>query len=304
MAGTPVYLIDASIYIFKYYFALPPNWISVDDFSTEAVYGFTTFLLKFLAEQQPEYVAVCFDGSLEQCFRNKIYPGYKSSRVLPDEALAYQLKACRTVAEQLGLACFSSPRFEADDLLATLAHQLRDKKHPVVVISRDKDLGQLLLNPEDCLWDFGSGEPLHEAHIVDKWGVQPRQIPDFLALVGDPIDDIPGVPGIGKKTAAALLNYFTNVETLLAQRDTVAALPLRGAAQVMGKLTEYEQQIAISKQLATAAVNATEAKHINRATLLAVTPVERDAVENVFKQLGFPRLKNRLNALPSAMLAD
>ncbi|MCO1335261.1 flap endonuclease [Microbulbifer sp. OS29] len=240
------YLIDASIYIFRYYFALPSNWQSRSGYSTEAVYGFTNFLLDMRA-RQPRYIACAFDESLGSCFRNELYPDYKCSRAAPDEALAFQLAACREMAEVLGVASFSSERFEADDILATLTRKLR--RQAPVVVSRDKDLGQLLARGASSLWDFAKDQHLDSAALIDKFGVRPEQIPDYLALVGDSSDDIPGIPGVGPKTAARLLGTFDTIEALLEQLDTVASLPIRGASGLMSRIGNYEEQLRLAKRL-------------------------------------------------------
>lgn len=242
------FLVDASVYIFRYYFALPPNWQSRDGYDTEAVYGFTNFLLDLLA-RRPARIACAFDESLGSCFRNDFYPDYKCSRALPDEALAYQLAACREMAEVLGIACFASERFEADDILATLTRTCR--RHRPIVISRDKDLGQLLDRGAASLWDFAADRHSDAAAIQQKFGVRPAQIADYLALVGDTSDDIPGVPGVGAKTAAALLAEFDCVESLLEAPQRVAQLKLRGARRLAEKLAEYAEQIAVAKRLAS-----------------------------------------------------
>ena len=242
------YLVDASVYIFRYYFALPPNWESRSGYATEAVYGFSNFLLDLLA-RGPRRVACAFDESLGSCFRNEFYPDYKCSRALPDEALAYQLAACREMAEALGIASFASERFEADDILATLT-RLCAGLDPVIV-SRDKDLGQLLDRGAVSLWDFAADRHLDARAIREKFRVAPGQIADYLALVGDSSDDIPGVPGVGRKTAAQLLGHFDNIESLLQDPLQVAELPLRGAAKLATRLVEHADQIALAKRLAS-----------------------------------------------------
>ena len=246
---SPIYLVDASVYIFRYYFALPPNWESRSGYSTEAVYGFANFLLDLLA-RNPHGIACAFDESLGSCFRNEIYPDYKCSRVLPDEALAFQLAACREMAEALGIACFASDRYEADDILATLTRICVEQGSAPVIITRDKDLGQLLDRGAASLWDFAADQHMGRDEIEKKFGVRPAQIADYLALVGDSIDDIPGVPGIGAKTAARLLSAFASVDDLIANADQVATLNLRGAAGLAGKITAYREQIQMALKLA------------------------------------------------------
>ncbi|WHI49906.1 5'-3' exonuclease H3TH domain-containing protein [Microbulbifer sp. MLAF003] len=240
------YLIDASVYIFRYYFALPPNWESRSGYSTEAVYGFTNFLLDMLA-RDPRHIACAFDESLGSCFRNELYPDYKCSRAMPDEALAFQLAACREMAEALGIASFSSGRYEADDILATLTRKLR--RHKPIVVSRDKDLGQLLDRGASSLWDFAADRHMDSEALEQKFGVKPAQIADYLALVGDSSDDIPGIPGVGPKTAARLLEAFEGIEMLLVQLEQVASLPIRGAKGIAQRLQEFEEQLRLAKRL-------------------------------------------------------
>ena len=245
------FLVDASVYIFRYYFALPPNWQSRSGHSTEAVYGFSNFLLDLLA-RKPARIACAFDESLGNCFRNDLYPDYKCSRALPDEALAYQLAACREMSEALGIASFASDRYEADDILATLTRLCveSDPASAPLVITRDKDLGQLLDHGAAALWDFAADQLLDRAAVDAKFGVRPGQIADYLALVGDSIDDIPGVPGIGAKTAAALLAEFATVEELIERFEEVATLKIRGAKGLSVKLSEYAEQIRLARKLA------------------------------------------------------
>ncbi len=247
----PICLIDASIYIFRYYFALPDNWFSREQgYGTGAVYGYSTFLLRLLEETGASHLAACYDESLGGCFRNEIYPDYKISRALPDEALAFQLRACRQAGELLGIASFASDTHEADDLIGSLARKLRRGKKPIAILTRDKDLGQLLRRPQDYLWDYTGERRIYGPDLEQKLGVRPEQLADYLALVGDSIDDIPGVPGVGGKTAATLLQHYGDIDTLFRQLDTVATLPLRGAGKLAARLGEHREQIAVARQLA------------------------------------------------------
>lgn len=246
-----VYLIDASIYIFKYYFSLPDNWWSEEDYPTAAVYGYTHWLFRFLNDTKAQYVAACFDESLETCFRNQLYPDYKSSRALPDEALAYQLQACKTITELLGIPVYASEEYEADDLLGTLAVRCRKKGMKINVLSRDKDLSQLIVNAHEYLWDYPDGLRLDLAGVKEKVGVSASLVADYLAIVGDVGDDIPGVPGVGPKSAAAVLNALGPWAAIKKNFDKVASLPVRGALTLASKLAEYEKQIDLALRLST-----------------------------------------------------
>ena len=252
MAANPLYLVDASIYIFRAYFSLPERWHSPEGYPLNAVYGYTSFLLdlmKKLGESHSHALAVGFDESLGSCFRNRIYPQYKASRELPDEALAFQLRACKQLTALLGLACFAGQEFEADDYIATLASRGREAGHQITIVSRDKDLGQLLLEPDDRLWDFAGNAQLDRAGFAEKFGVQPEQFADYQGLVGDSIDDIPGVPSIGAKTGAKLIQAYGSLEGLFPERDQLASLGLRGAARVSKNLQQHWQDALVSREL-------------------------------------------------------
>lgn len=293
MTTKPSLLIDASIYIFQYYFSMPDNWYSDTDYPTGAVYGYTTFLLRLLEEQQPKKIAACFDESLGTCFRNDIYPDYKVSRPPADDALAFQLRACREVTELFEITSFSSKRYEADDLLGTLAKMLRRSQTPIAILTRDKDLGQLITRKQDYLWDYKNSETLDQQGILNKFGVHPEQLIDYLALVGDSIDDIPGVPGVGPKTAQALLSHFGDVDSLFNDLQQVATLPVRGAKKLAEKLHLFRDQIAIAQQLATITDNidlGVGLKDIN----WRPNSIEYDHIEDFCHRMGFPRLFSRM----------
>lgn len=243
------FLIDASIPIFRYYFSLPEHWVSCDGFGTAAVYGYTHWLRRLLLAQQPLHIAACFDESLGSGLRHQLDPLYKSSRVQADEALAYQLRACREITELMGVPTYGSSLYEADDLIGTLAVLNRAQGRRCLLITRDKDLGQLL-SPGDQLWDYPDAAPLDASEFAARWGVRPAQMVDYLALVGDKIDDIPGVPGVGPKTAGALLSHFDSVADLLENPGRVAELPLRGAKRLAGLLADHEPRIRLNRQLA------------------------------------------------------
>ena len=250
MSDGRLWLIDASIYIFRAWFSLPDRWHTHDGLPLNAVYGYTSFLLDLMERVgSAEHMAAAFDESLGTCFRNEIYLDYKSSRELPDEALAFQLDSCRHVTELLGLACFGGPRFEADDYIAALASLAHRAGVPVTVVTRDKDLGQLLYHEHDYWWDFAADRRLDIAAFNERFGVHPNQFADYLALVGDPVDDIPGVPGVGPKSAAALLSHYGNLESLGSSLATVADLPLRGSARIAQRLQEHWQQVQLARQL-------------------------------------------------------
>ncbi len=247
--GKPLYLIDASIYIFRAYFSMPDRWFSPSGYSVNALYGYCHFLLKFLSSNRPESIAAAFDESLGSCFRNDIYPAYKSSRVLPDPELAYQLSACQSLTELLGLQSVASERYEADDIIASFAAIARNRNQAVCILTHDKDLGQLLQSDSDWLWDYAKDRKLDRRAYREHYGLEPGQLLDYLALMGDSVDDVPGVPGIGEKTAKQLLITFGSISAIYADLDAVTASSIRGAAKLSEHLHEYREQIAMAQQL-------------------------------------------------------
>ncbi|MBN7798857.1 5'-3' exonuclease [Parahaliea mediterranea] len=244
------WLVDASIYIFRAWFSLPDRWTSPEGLPLNAVVGYSGFLLDLMARRgEGGPLAAAFDESLGSCFRNRIYPDYKCSRALPDEALAFQLATCRELTATLGIPCFGGPEYEADDYLASLARVCREAGLAVTLISRDKDLGQLL-EKGDALWDFAADTRLDVESFRDRFGVAPSQFADYQGLVGDRIDDIPGVPGVGPRTAAQLLARYPDLDALGADLASVSELPLRGAPALRQRLQSHWPQALLSRQLA------------------------------------------------------
>lgn len=246
-----IWLLDASIYIFRAWFSLPDRWHTDSGMPLNAVYGYASTLLD-ICRRVPagDTLAAAFDESLGTCFRNEIYADYKASRELPDDALAFQLACCRELTERAGVACYGGPRYEADDYLASLARLAKRNNMAITVITRDKDLGQLLVDDCDQWWDAAADRVVDRRGFVEQFGVYPHQFADYLALVGDSIDDIPGVPGVGPKTAAGLLQALGDLDSLARRMDEVPALPLRGAARLPQKLQRHWPQVRVSRQLA------------------------------------------------------
>jgi len=248
MSLQPVYLVDASIYLFRAWFSISDEFSTSNGQPTNAVYGFTGFLCSLLEQTNAEHIGVAFDVSLSKSYRNDIYPEYKANREPAPEELKRQFRWAREVAESMGLSCFSDDRYEADDLIGTLATHWRQRGHPVCIVTSDKDLAQLV-DKNDTWWDFTRNQKLSHAKIKDKFGVFPEQIADFLALTGDSVDNIPGVPGIGPKSAAALLSHFETLEALWERIEEVPHLSIRGAKSLRQKLGEHRQAAELARLL-------------------------------------------------------
>lgn len=238
--GSALVLVDAPIYVFRGYFSLPSSFTDAKGETNNAVVGYTRFLLDLL-EKQPVHISVAWDESLNTCYRNEIYPQYKANRELPDENILYQFACCQAVTSLLGLHGLNLKHYEADDIIGTLLTRFGDDM-PAAVVTRDKDLGQLL-RPGDYLWDFAADEWTDGDGVEAKFGVRPGQIADYLALAGDTVDNIPGAPGIGAKTAATLLQYYGDIDAIYAGLDDLEATRLRGVKRIRNSLVDNEADV-------------------------------------------------------------
>ena len=254
--GRTLYLVDASLYVFRAWHSMPDEFQDRDGWPTNAVHGFARFLLELLDRARPQHIAIAFDEALDSCFRNTLYPAYKANREPAPEALKRQFGHCKALCEALGLPVLSHGQYEADDLIGSAAHALRPHGFRSVIVSADKDLSQLL-GDFDEQWDFARGQRWGAAGVPERHGVQAVQIADYLALTGDAVDNIPGVPGIGAKTAAALLGHFGTLDALLARVEEVPFLrSIRGAAGAASKLRDHREQALLCRQLTTIALDA------------------------------------------------
>ncbi|MBX6322624.1 MAG: DNA polymerase I, partial [Rhodospirillaceae bacterium] len=215
-AGRPrhVYLIDGSGYVFRAFHALPPMTRS-DGTPVGAVFGFTNMLLKLLTETgEVDRIAVVFDAKAKS-FRNDIYPDYKANRPEMPPELAPQLELIREAVKAFNLPCVELEGYEADDLIATYARQARTEGDLVTIVSSDKDLMQLV-GDRVVMLDPIKNRPIGRAEVMERFGVPPEKVIDVQALAGDSTDNVPGVPGIGVKTAAELIGRYGDLDTLLA----------------------------------------------------------------------------------------
>jgi DNA polymerase I len=248
-AGPPaVHLIDASYFVFRAWFSVGLEMTDTEGQPVNALYGFSRFLGDLLEEARPEHVAVAFDESLATSFRNELYPAYKKNREPAPPELKRQFALCRELCRLIGLAEFGSPTHEADDIIGTIATRLRASGHCAVVVTRDKDLAQLIRDG-DHYWDYAGARRFAYCDIEAQFGVRPERMADFLALTGDSVDNIPGVPGIGPKTAAALLSAFDSLEEIYDGLDRVGALPVRGAARLADKLRLHRDAAYLARRL-------------------------------------------------------
>jgi len=249
------YLIDASVYVFRAYYSMPDDMVDQDGNPVNAFYGYSRFLGSFIEQVKPGRLAVLFDESLTTSFRTEIYPEYKANREPAPPELKRQFELCREFTRALGVPEFAHPRYEADDLIGTLVSRARSDRIPSTVISRDKDLAQLI-GKQDVFWDFAGKGQLRYEQIREVFGVWPEQIADFLALAGDSVDNIPGVPGVGRKTAAALLEHFGDLDRLYDNLHKVHEVDVRGAKTLAAKLERHRDAAVLARRLTGIACDA------------------------------------------------
>jgi DNA polymerase-1 len=246
-AGDHVFLVDGSGYIFRAYHALPPINRKSDGLQLNAVFGFCNMLWKLLRdmkeEERPTHLAVVFDKS-EKTFRTEMYPDYKAHRPDPPDDLRPQFKFVREAVHAFDLPCLEQDGFEADDLIATYVREARGAGATATIVSSDKDLMQLVTD-DVIMFDTMKDKKIGRAEVIEKFGVPPEKVIDVQSLIGDSTDNVPGVPGIGVKTAAQLISEYGDLETLLFRAPEIKQEKRRQA------LIEHAEAARISRKLVT-----------------------------------------------------
>jgi DNA polymerase I len=284
-ADDVLYLVDFSGYVFRAYHAIAPL-TSPSGEPTHATYGTVTMLQRMIDERRPVYLGVAMDAEGPR-LRTAIDPRYKAHRPAPPADLVLQMKRSREFVEAYRIPIFSGEGLEADDMLAVAVARAREKGLRVVIASSDKDLMQLVDDEHVMLWDAMRDKVYGTNEVVAKFGVPPPQLRDLLALVGDTSDNVPGVPGVGPKTAAELLAQFGTMDELYARLDEVKKDRIRGL------LREHEADARISKELVTLRLDAPV--DLDLSTLRYSGPDE-ERLRDLFVELGFTRF---LKALPA-----
>ncbi|WP_420334848.1 DNA polymerase I [Roseibium sp.] len=293
-------LVDGSTFIFRAYHALPPLTRKPDGLPVGAVSGFCNMLWKLLQEgltpeegDEPTHFAVIFDHS-SKTFRNAIYPEYKANRPEPPEDLVPQFGLIREATRAFSVPCVEQEGFEADDLIATYARQAADMGAQVTIVSGDKDLMQLI-GPKVGMIDTMKNKVFGEPEVFEKFGVGPDKVIEVQSLAGDSVDNVPGVPGIGLKTAALLINEFGDLETLLAGAETIKQNKRRE------NLIEFADQARVSKELVTLKQDVPVEVPVGH---LTVTDVDGPKAVGFLKAMGFSTLTKRVAEETGADLAN
>ena len=280
------YLIDGSGYIFRAYYALPPLSRKSDGLPTGAVSGFCSMLFKLLedaraddSKEKPTHFAVIFDSARKN-FRNEIYKDYKANRSEAPEDLAPQFEYIRKSVKAFNLPSIELLNYEADDLIATYAKQITKLGAKVTVISSDKDLMQLV-SKDIRLYDPMKSKVIGEKEVIEKFGVKPNQVIDVQSLAGDSSDNIPGVPGIGIKTAAELINKYKNLDTLLNKASEIKQNKRRET------LLENKDKALLSRELVTLKSNVPVKDELSSFIL---KDVNKETLFNFLREMEFNRL--------------
>jgi DNA polymerase-1 len=286
-AGDHVYLIDGSGYIFRAYHALPPLTRPSDGLPVGAVHGFCGMLWKLLRETgelaPPTHLAVVFDYAAKT-FRSDLFDGYKANRPEPPGDLVPQFPLVRDAVRAFNVACIELEGYEADDIIATYALQALDAGAEVTIVSSDKDLMQIV-RPGIRMYDTMKNKVLAEAEVIERFGVPPEKVVEVQALIGDSSDNVPGVPGIGVKTAALLINEFGDLDTLLARAGEIKQQKRRES------LIEFADQARLSRTLVTLDF------HVPLDVTLSETVVRQpdsDALLSFMRKLEFSTLLRRV----------
>src|SRR6516164_7086531 len=269
--GDHVFLVDGSSYIFRAYHALPPLNRKSDGLQVNAVLGFCNMLWKLLRDMKPEerptHLAVVFDKS-EKTFRSEMYSQYKANRTEPPDDLRPQFPLIREAVRAFELPCLEQIGFEADDLIATYVRQACEAGASATIVASDKDLMQLVT---DCvvMYDTMKDRRIGIPEVIEKFGVPPQKMIEVQALIGDSSDNVPGVPGIGVKTAAQLIGEYGDLETLLARAGEIKQEKRRQAlidnaerARLSKKLVTLDTNVALEVPLAELAVHEPDYKRL------------------------------------------
>lgn len=244
----PLILVDGSSYLYRAYHAFPPLTNSAGE-PTGAMYGVLNMLRSLILQYQPSHAAVVFDAK-GKTFRDELFEHYKSHRPPMPDDLRAQIEPLHKMVKAMGLPLMAVSGVEADDVIGTLAREAEKLGRPVLISTGDKDMAQLV-TPGITLINTMTNTILGPEEVVTKYGVPPELIIDFLALMGDSSDNIPGVPGVGEKTAQALLQGLGGLDTLYSEQDKIAGLTFRGAKTMAAKLEQNKEVAYLSYQLAT-----------------------------------------------------
>ncbi len=290
----PIVLVDGSSYLFRAYHA-PPHLTNSRGESTGAIYGVVNMLKSLVRQYQPEKMIVIFDAK-GPTFRNEMYSEYKANRPPMPDDLRSQIEPIHKIIKAMGLPLVAIEGVEADDVIGTIAQEQAAQGNHVLISTGDKDMAQLV-NDKVTLINTMTNTIMTPDGVVDKFGIGPDLIIDYLALMGDKVDNIPGVPGVGEKTAVALLQGLGSIEDIYQNLDKIAALGFRGSKTMSTKLEDNEDQLKLSYQLATIKLDVEHG--VNNDDMLVQSPNKAELAE-LYKECEFKRWLSEVLAANSA----
>ncbi|OCQ54751.1 DNA polymerase I [Photorhabdus australis subsp. thailandensis] len=283
IADNPLILVDGSSYLYRAYHAFPPLTNSAGE-PTGAMYGVLNMLRSMVMEYKPSHVAVVFDAK-GKTFRDELFAEYKSHRPPMPDDLRAQIEPLHQMVEAMGLPLLVVPGVEADDVIGTLALQAEKEGRAVLISTGDKDMAQLV-TPNITLINTMNNTILGPEEVVEKYGVPPELIIDFLALMGDSSDNIPGVPGVGEKTALGLLQGIGGMDDIFANLDKIAGLSFRGAKMLANKIEPHKDVAYLSYKLATIK---TDVELDKTCVALSVAEPDTEKLHELFSRYEFKR---------------
>jgi len=291
---SPFILVDGSSYLFRAFHGLPPLTNSKGQ-DTGAIYGVVNMLKSLIKQYNPTHMAVIFDAK-GKTFRDDIYAEYKANRPpMPDE-LRSQIAPLHTIIKAMGLPVIVESGVEADDVIGTLAKHATEKGIDTVISTGDKDMAQLV-NQHVTLINTMTNQAMDIEGVNTKFGIPPELVIDFLALKGDKVDNIPGVPGVGDKSAQALLNGIGGIDEIYKNLDKIADLSFRASKTMASKMSEYEEQARLSYTLATISIDLDLDYDVEA---LMPTSADNETLRDLFAEYEFKRWHSEVSALLSA----
>ncbi|MUH72763.1 DNA polymerase I [Psychrosphaera haliotis] len=282
-AYKPLVLVDGSSYLFRAYHS-PPHLTNSRGEATGAIYGVVNMLKSLVKQYSPERMIVIFDAK-GPTFRNEMYSEYKANRPPMPDDLRYQIEPLHKIIKAMGLPLIAIEGVEADDVIGTIADEQSKKGNDVLISTGDKDMAQLV-NPHVTLINTMTNTVMDPDGVVGKFGIPPELIIDYLALMGDKVDNIPGVPGVGEKTAVALIQGLGSIKSIYENLDKVAGLGFRGSKTMSKKLEEHKDQLLLSYELATIKL---DVEHGISDELMHLEQPNKEQLAELFKECEFKR---------------
>ncbi len=280
-SSPPLFLIDGSSYLYRAYFAIRQPMTANDGFPTKVIYGLTNMLWKVLREKDPEYVAIVWDAK-GTTFRHDLYTDYKANRPAMPDDMSVQIPYVKEIVNALGLTQLEKKGYEADDIIATLARGLSNQN--IIIVSGDKDLLQLI-GPQVSIWDSMKDEVTDLDNFYKRFGLEPVQFLDVMTLTGDISDNIPGVPGIGLKTALKLIKNYGSVDNLIRQLDELPK------GKIKERLELHKDRLDLWRRLVSLADDITVSLDINS---FRRNPPDQQRLRRLFKEFNLTRFLDQM----------